>query len=46
MWIKHGKKAGRAEVKTVIARAMKAKEMKISNIADITGLTLEQIESL
>lgn len=37
---------GRAEEKTDIAKAMKEKGIELSVIADVTGLTLAQIESL
>ncbi len=41
-----GRAEGRAEEKTDIAKAMKEKGMEFPIISEITGLTLEQIESL
>ena len=41
-----GREEGREEERYKTARAMKARGMAVSDIADITGLTPEQIESL
>ena len=41
-----GREQGREEERLKTARAMKARGMEVSVIADITGLTPEQIESL
>jgi predicted transposase/invertase (TIGR01784 family) len=44
--VAEGRAEGRAEEKIVIAKAMKAKGWTVSEIAELTGLSLEQIESL
>ena len=41
-----GREEGREEERLKTARAMKTRGMEVSVIADITGLTPEQIESL
>ena len=41
-----GEAAGRQEMKLELARAMKAKGMETEAIAEITGLTAEEIEKL
>ena len=44
--IAEGRAEGRAEAKAEVAAAMKARGMSISDIADITGLSAEQIAEL
>lgn len=43
---KEGKEAGLAQRDVEIARSMKAKGYAIGNIADITGLSADEIEAL
>ena len=44
--LEQGREEGREEERLKTARAMKTRGMEVSVIADITGLTSEQIESL